>query len=294
MSKTVNASTTNQTWDTAEGLPLIVQDGSTSSVTGAGGLPLEQISGSTVYYFHSDQLGSTRALTDSAGTVQQTYDYDPYGNALAGAGSITNPFQYAGQYVDLESSLYYLRARYIDTLSGQFLARDPMVTATRAPYSYTADSPLNGTDPTGLAACVGTICLPWDPRSVLERLLPWLNRGAGLLRGAGTIGIIIIEILLIIQEGGGPLFPKDAGQRNEMSGPSCEYPGSDPTRAPGPDWDWKGSGPPESGKGNWVNRKTGEQLHPDLDNSTHGPLWDWTDPNGNQSRWYPDGHMEPK
>jgi RHS repeat-associated protein len=138
------------TWDTAEGMPLLIGDGSTSYVTGPGGLPLEQISGTTVYYYHQDQLGSTRAMTDSSGVVQSSYSYDPYGNLTASTGTLANPIQYAGQYVDSESGLYYLRARYYEPVTGQFLTIDPVVARTRAPYAYTADSPLNGRDPSGL------------------------------------------------------------------------------------------------------------------------------------------------
>jgi RHS repeat-associated protein len=46
--------------------------------------------------------------------------------------------------------LYYLRARYYDTATGQFLSRDPMVATTRDPYAYVVGNPLNRTDPTGM------------------------------------------------------------------------------------------------------------------------------------------------
>jgi RHS repeat-associated protein len=47
------------------------------------------------------------------------------------------------------SSPIYLRARYYDPSTRQFLTRDPLVTLTRAPYSYVGDNPLNLTDPSG-------------------------------------------------------------------------------------------------------------------------------------------------
>ena len=34
-------------------------------------------------YYVSDNLGSTRALTNSAGAVTDTYSYDAYGNLIA-------------------------------------------------------------------------------------------------------------------------------------------------------------------------------------------------------------------
>ena len=45
-----------------------------------------------VFYYHQDQLGSTRALTDRAGAVVATYTYDPYGNLTASTGTVTTPF----------------------------------------------------------------------------------------------------------------------------------------------------------------------------------------------------------
>lgn len=61
------------------------------------------------------------------------------------------------------SALYYLRARYYDAATGQFLSRDPV--APSQPYAYTADNPLNGVDPSGLCdlnpfshnSCAGVI-----------------------------------------------------------------------------------------------------------------------------------------
>ena len=137
MSKTVSGTTTQQTWDVAEGLPLLLQDGATSYVTGLGGLPLEQITSSgTTSYYHQDRLGSTRAITNSAGTVVATYTYDAYGNLTSPPSPFANPFKYAGQYTDAESGLQYDRARYYDPQVGGFISRDPAAAKTRQPYAY--------------------------------------------------------------------------------------------------------------------------------------------------------------
>jgi RHS repeat-associated protein len=150
MAKTLSAVTTQQTWDGVGGMPLIIQDGTTNYVTGPGGLPLEQItSAGVVTYYCQDQLGSTRALTDQTGAVAGTAAFDAYGNATGSTGMAT-PFQFAGQYLDNESGLYYLRARYYEPATGQFTSRDPAVASTRQPYAYTFDNPLNLTDPSGM------------------------------------------------------------------------------------------------------------------------------------------------
>jgi RHS repeat-associated protein len=150
MNKAVSGSSEAFTWDVADGLPLVIQDGNTAYVTGPSGLPLEQVNGSTIYYFHHDQLGSTRGLTDSTGSVQQTYDFDPYGNPTASTGSLVNPSRYGGQYVDSESGLYYLRARSYDPVIAQFISADPAFSLTRERYQYADGNPANHTDPGGL------------------------------------------------------------------------------------------------------------------------------------------------
>jgi RHS repeat-associated protein len=155
MSKTVGSTTTDFAWNVSGSLPTLLQErvagGSvTDYIYGPDGTPLEQISGSGVLLYHADQLGSTRVLTDTSGTVKATYSYDTYGNLSSSTGSVPNPFLFAGQYKDAESGLYYLQARYYDTTTSQFLTRDLAVMITRTPYGYVFDNPLNGRDPSGL------------------------------------------------------------------------------------------------------------------------------------------------
>lgn len=61
-----------------------------------------------------------------------------------------NLLRYAGQYFDTESGLYYLRARYYEPATGQFLSRNPVMTITQAAYGYAGNNPLNRVDPSGL------------------------------------------------------------------------------------------------------------------------------------------------
>jgi RHS repeat-associated protein len=153
MGKTVSNVAEPFVWDIGEGLPLVIGDGSTSYVTGYGGTPLEQINGSSVYFYHQDQLGDTRVITDASTAVQATYAYDPYGSVSSSTGTLTNPFRFGGQYQDAESALYSLRARSYDPGSAQFISRDPMEAITRDPYGYTGGNSLNRIDPSGMDWC---------------------------------------------------------------------------------------------------------------------------------------------
>jgi len=67
-SETVGDSTTQFTWDVQGPLPLLLSDGANSYIYGPGGTPIEQVSSAgTPSYLLVDQLGSTRALTNSSG-----------------------------------------------------------------------------------------------------------------------------------------------------------------------------------------------------------------------------------
>jgi len=146
---TQGVSTTLETWDTVEGLPLLLQDGMTTYVTGPDGLPLEAMSGTTVQYLLHDQLGSTRGVLDSSGALVGSQTYDPYGNLANRTGTTSVPFGFAGQLTDAETGFQYLRARYYDPATAQFLTRDPLESLTKQPYAYAVDNPLTFVDPNG-------------------------------------------------------------------------------------------------------------------------------------------------
>ena len=137
------AKTTAFTWDVAGGLPLVLEDETSAYVYGPGGLPLERISGNTPLWFHHDQLGSTRVLTNATGQTVATYAYTPYGNVSNSSGTVSTPLLYASQYRDSESGLYYLRARYYDPSTGQFLTQDPLSAITLTPYGYATNNPMS-------------------------------------------------------------------------------------------------------------------------------------------------------
>jgi RHS repeat-associated protein len=156
-SKTVSATTSQFVWNPRGGLPVLLQEkaGAGTAVNyiyGPGGLPVEQITGGTTQYLHHDQLGSTRLVTDAAGATgtATTTTYDPYGNQTASSGSLTTHLMFGGQYLDTESGMYYLRARYYDPVTAHFLTMDPAVAITKSPYGYVDSNPLNGLDVTGL------------------------------------------------------------------------------------------------------------------------------------------------
>jgi RHS repeat-associated protein len=149
-SKTTGATTTRYTWDDVGSLPLLIGDAQTSYLYGPNQLPVEQIDqGGTPTYYHHDQLGSTRLLTDASGGATASFTFDPSGQPVGHTGTRSAPLGYAGQYTDTETGFLYLRARYYDPTTGQFLTRDPSVATTRQAYTYANNDPINKVDRDG-------------------------------------------------------------------------------------------------------------------------------------------------
>ena len=49
------------------------------------------------FYYHSNHQGSITHLTDSSGTIANSYVYDSYGRPLTVFESVTQPFSYTGR-----------------------------------------------------------------------------------------------------------------------------------------------------------------------------------------------------
>ena len=129
-------------------------------------------------------------LSNSAGTITKTYDYDAFGVEKNPDPNDTNLFRYCGEYLDFETNTYYLRARYYDPGIGRFTSEDthwnpgnrvygdnpvkirdykdplglnaytyiPSIAAIRQSgnlYAYGMSNPVMYVDPTGESALVG-------------------------------------------------------------------------------------------------------------------------------------------
>ncbi len=164
--RTNGATTEHLTWSAGAALPLLLSDGEHSYIYGPNDQPIEQVSlEEAPTYLHSDQLGSSRLLTDPGGEVTGAFSYGPYGSLIGTSGAESTPMGFAGQYTDSASGLQYLRARFYDPSTGQFITRDPLERLTRAPYAYASNDPLNLRDPSGeiaaAIACGATIEIPF-------------------------------------------------------------------------------------------------------------------------------------
>lgn len=134
-SETVSGTTSELTWDRSPALPLLLSDGQNSYIYGPGGIPIEQISsGEAPTYYHHDQLGSTRMLTNSSGESTGSFTYGAYGALAATAGlRLRHRATRASTQAPKAGSNIYVPA--YDPATTQFMSRDPLLELTGAPYA---------------------------------------------------------------------------------------------------------------------------------------------------------------
>jgi RHS repeat-associated protein len=184
-SATVDDVTASFVWATHATVSSLLADDTHRYVYGATGAPIAQIADDgVVSYLHGDMTGSIRTVTDRAGTVVAASDYSAYGvESPSGdvAVSQVTAFGYAGEYTD-STGLIYLRARYYDPGTAQFLSIDALVDLTQMPYGYTYGNPLQLVDPLGLAWWNP---LDWDP-DILDTVSAVAGGAAAILTVTGV------------------------------------------------------------------------------------------------------------
>jgi RHS repeat-associated protein len=105
-------------------------------------------------YYLYDGLGSTRALTNSSGTITDAYNYEAFGSVLDQTGTTPNHYLFTGEQYDSGLDNYYLRARYYNQNTGRFTQQDSYMGNSQDPvslhkYLYANTNPVYYTDPSG-------------------------------------------------------------------------------------------------------------------------------------------------
>lgn len=130
----------------------------------------QTISGSK-YYYTADHLQSVREMTDTSGTIQAQYSYDPFGRTLQIQGTLSSDSQYAGYYFHAASGLNLTVYRAYNPNLGRFINRDPIEEFGGINlYGYAGNSSANFTDPSGLVMLSGGVSMnagganysPWN------------------------------------------------------------------------------------------------------------------------------------
>lgn len=101
------------------------------------------------YHYVSDEMGSTTHIVNGAGAVQNSYEYDAWGNITAQVEHSPNRFTYYGQQFDHITQQYYLRARTYNPIVGRFLQEDNYRKDSLNLYTYCSNNPIYYIDPSG-------------------------------------------------------------------------------------------------------------------------------------------------
>ncbi len=167
------------------------------------------------YWYHTDHLGSVKAVTKEDGTLAWKADYFAFGQQY-GKEKIDTTFEeddlgFTGKGFDADIGLYYFNARWYDADTGRFISEDPVADPNNPNlYTYCRNNPVNVIDPTGLYGN------PSDPGAMVGSTRPEnaIDYGGGGNFGGSSGG-----------SGGGP--SSSGGQNNSgkdvpQSGPSTE------------------------------------------------------------------------
>ncbi len=102
------------------------------------------------FFFHTDHLGSTSYLTDTAGNVSQFVCYTPYGEAIVDEHLTTyeNPFKFSGKELDDITGLYDHGARSRNPISTLWYGVDPRYEEfpEMSPFAYCHGNPVKFVD----------------------------------------------------------------------------------------------------------------------------------------------------
>ncbi len=149
-----------------------------------------------IVYFHGDQIGSLRTVSDQQSAVIGTMVYTAFGEQVYADGTVGTRYQYAGAWgyetsnrtdVLAELGWQHVGHRYYDPSTGRFLQRDPIaIRGGLNVYEYVRSKPILAVDPLGLWDCFEAV--KWGVASCLITALS--GGSAVVIAGAGAIGTV--------------------------------------------------------------------------------------------------------
>ena len=151
--------------------------------------PVALVRSGTLYYVHSDHLGTPRAVTPASSATpvwSWSFQGNPFGEQ-APSGSLTVNVRFPGQYYDIETGLHYNYFRDYEPATGRYIQTDPSgLGGGIATYAYALNSPSYFFDSLGLAA----ECLGCDSRVTSKKVQQWCDRFTRRIKDASLASCV--------------------------------------------------------------------------------------------------------
>ena len=158
--KTAGGITTNYVYENGKLLREVTGSEKIDFVYGSDGIIGFRI-GNKNYLYRKNVFGDVTEIYSDNGTLVGKYSYTAFGECIVkvneGGIAEKNPIRYRGYYYDEETSLYYLKSRYYDPVTGRFITIDdisyidPETINGLNLYAYCGNNPVMYTDPNGTA-----------------------------------------------------------------------------------------------------------------------------------------------
>src|SRR5579872_7427855 len=153
--KVVGSTTTVYVYSDSTPIVEYVNGSPSNEYIYSGSALLATIAGTAITYHHPDHL-SSRAETDTSGSIVRTYGHFPFGDTWYETGTV-DKWKFTSYEHDSgtgESGLDYAQFRYDDSGQGRFMSADSLSGSIGNPqslnrYSYVKNDPINFTDPSG-------------------------------------------------------------------------------------------------------------------------------------------------
>ena len=130
-------------------------------------------------YFHCDQIGIPREMTDKDGNLLWFGNYTGWGRLKEETnitGTAHQPFRLQNQYCDLETGLHYNFFRYYDSRIGRFNNQDPIGLVGGENFYAFAPNAQVWVDPLGLNKCCENSKVKTEPNTAFF----WSGRTDGI------------------------------------------------------------------------------------------------------------------
>ena len=182
------------------------------------GLQISESEEGQTRHIYTDAQGSTRLITDEAGNVLQTLDYDAFGNEQT---SGPTRHRYTGESFDSATGLYHLRARDYDPSTGRFISMDEhpgsrTIPLTLNKYLYGNADPVNHIDPSGnfVGGGLGSVGIGLNVQTSLR--VQAINASAGLTTTVKTRVILAMAVSYAGANSVGLPFAVDAAVKENI------------------------------------------------------------------------------